>query len=223
MAFNVYSYIKLGPRFPFLVVVSTPFFRFCINNCLLPLSFIIVYLVKMSSFQLTEELASYGTVFIYNLSFVTGFLLFIFLSVLYFFPLRTNKEADDSFSESNPVSTITSKGIGQKWYNYFREKRTRPVFYIGRGFKIHKSRSVSHLDKSVVEGVFSKTRINAFIFEILTITAFISLGFFRNIALFEVPAAMSILMLLTILSMVIGALNSWFHRWTCETMRLKHQ
>lgn len=214
MAFNVYSYIKLGPRFPFLVVVSTPFFRFCINNCLLPLSFIIVYLVKMSSFQLTEELASYGTVFIYNLSFVTGFLLFIFLSVLYFFPLRTNKDADDSVSESNPVSTITSKGIGQKWYNYFREKRTRPVFYIGRSFKIHKSRSVSHLDKSVVEGVFSKTRINAFIFEILTITAFISLGFFRNIALFEVPAAMSILMLLTILSMVIGALNSWFHRWT---------
>jgi len=65
-----------------------------------------------------------------------------------------------------------------------------------------------------VEGVFSKTRINAFIFEVLTITAFISLSFFRNYSLFEVPAAMSILMLLTILSMVIGALNSWFHRWT---------
>ena len=50
MGFNVYSYTKLGPRFPFLVVVSTPFFRFCINNALLPLIFIIVYLVKMSKF-----------------------------------------------------------------------------------------------------------------------------------------------------------------------------
>jgi hypothetical protein len=168
----------------------------------------------MSQFQLNEELASTSDVLIYNVSFFIGFLLFIFLSILYFFPLRTNKDADDSITESNPVSTITSKGIGQKWYNYFREKRTRPIYYIGRSFKLHKSRSVAHLDKGVVEGVFSKTRINAFIFEVLTITAFISLSFFRNYSLFEVPAAMSILMLLTILSMVIGALNSWFHRWT---------
>ena len=214
MAFNVYSYIKLGPRFPFLVVVSTPFFRFCINNFLLPLSYIIVYLVKMSQFQLNEELASSRDVLIYNVSFFIGFSLFILLSILYFFPLRTNKDADDSIKESNPVSTITNKGIGKKWYNYFREKRTRPIYYLGRSFKLYKSRSVAHLDKSVVEGVFSKTRINAFIFELLTITAFISLSFFRNYSLFEVPAAMSILMLLTILSMVIGALNSWFHRWT---------
>jgi hypothetical protein len=70
------------------------------------------------------------------------------------------------------------------------------------------------LDKHIVESVFSQTRINAFIFEVLTISAFLSLSFFRNFSLFEVPAAMSILMLLTIISMVIGALNSWFHRWT---------
>ena len=155
MAFNVYSYIKLGPRFPFLVVVSTPFFRFCINNFLIPFSYIIIYLVKMSQFQLNEELASTSDVLIYNLSFFIGFFLFIFLSILYFFPLRTNKYTDDSITESNPVSTITSKGIGQKWYNYFREKRTRPIYYIGRGFKLYKSRSVAHLEKGVVEGVFS--------------------------------------------------------------------
>ena len=62
MGFNVYSYTKLGPRYPFLVVVSTPFFRFCINNALIPLAFIIIYLVKMSKFQLYEEFASGTTV-----------------------------------------------------------------------------------------------------------------------------------------------------------------
>lgn len=214
MAFNVYSYIKLGPRFPFLVVVSTPFFRFCINNFLIPLAYIIIYLVKMSIFQHNEELASNSEILIYNVSFLVGFMLFIMLSILYFFPLRTNKDADDTITESNPVSTITSKGLGQKWYNYFREKRTRPIYYIGKQFRLYKSRSVAHLDKHIVESVFSQTRINAFIFEVLTISAFLSLSFFRNFSLFEVPAAMSILMLLTILSMVIGALNSWFHRWT---------
>ncbi len=35
------------------------------------------------------------------------------LSILYFFPLRTNKDTDDAITESNPVSTITSKGLGK--------------------------------------------------------------------------------------------------------------
>ena len=74
MAFNVYSYIKLGPRFPFLVVVSTPFFRFCINNFLIPLAYITIYLVKMTAFQLTEELASKSNVLIYNISFLTRYI-----------------------------------------------------------------------------------------------------------------------------------------------------
>ena len=213
MGFNVYSYTKLGPRFPFLVVVSTPFFRFCINNALLPLIFIIVYLVKMSKFQLYEEFAPVSTVLIYNIFFIIGFLLFILLSILYFFPLRRNKDTDDNLPESNPVSSITNKGAGKKWYNYFRENRKRQIYYIGRNFKIHKSRSVSHLDEQVIKQVFSQNRINALIFEIITISAFLSLGFLRNYSLFEVPASMSIITLLTIITMAFGALSSWFHRW----------
>ena len=213
MGFNVYSYTKLGPRFPFLVVVSTPFFRFCINNALLPLIFIIVYLVKMSKFQLYEEFAPVSTVLIYNIFFIIGFLLFILLSILYFFPLRRNKDTDDNLPESNPVSSITNKGAGKKWYNYFRENRKRQIYYIGRSFKIHKSRSVSHLDEQVIKQVFSQNRINALIFEIITISAFLSLGFLRNYSLFEVPASMSIITLLTIITMAFGALSSWFHRW----------
>ncbi len=213
MGFNVYSYTKLGPRFPFLVVVSTPFFRFCINNGLLPLSFIIIYLIKMSQFQLNEEFAPVMTVIIYNIFFIIGFSLFILLSILYFFPLRRNRNTDDTSPESNPVSSITNKGVGKKWYNYFRERKKTPIYYIGRNFKIYKSRSIAHLDENVVKQVFAQNRINALIFEVITIFAFLSLSFFRNYDLFEVPASMSIVTLLTIIAMVFGALSSWFHRW----------
>jgi hypothetical protein len=218
MGFNVYSYTKLGPRFPFLVVVSTPFFRFCINNALLPLLFIIFYLIKMSKFQLYEEFAPVSTVLIYNIFFILGFFLFILLSILYFFPLRRNRDADDNLPESNPVSSITNKGAGKKWFNYFRENRKRQVYYIGRNFKIYKSRSIAHLDEMIIKQVFSQNRINALIFEIITISAFLSLGFLRNYSLFEVPASMSIITLLTIIAMVFGALSSWFHRWAYPTI-----
>lgn len=214
MAFNIYSYTKIGPRFPFLIVVSTPFFRFCINNSLIPISFLIVYILKMSRFQANEELASSLQIYIYALSFLIGFFTFIALSILYFFPIRRNRNLNDDEEESsqNPISSVTTKGT--KWYNYFRSESKRPIFYIGKKFKIYKSRSILHLDQELIEQIYGQNRINAFIFEALTIMSFLGMGFFRNYAIFEMPSAMSLVALLTIISMLVSALRSWFHRWT---------
>jgi hypothetical protein len=213
MAFNVYSYTKIGPRFPFLIVVSTPFFRFCINNALIPIIFIIFYLGKMSAFQSSEELASRYQIFIYCLSFISGFLIFIALSILYFFPLRRNRDQNDDEEESsqNPVSSVTIKGA--KWYNYFRSESKRPIYYIGKKFRIYKSRSIQHLDQDLIEQIYGQNRINAFIFEAITLISFLGMGFFRNYTFFEMPAAVSVVTLLTIISMLFSALMSWFHRW----------
>jgi hypothetical protein len=213
MAYNVYSYTKLGPRFPFLIVVSAPFFRFCINNSLIPMVFIIFYLIKMAKFQVTEELASSSDIFQYITAFIIGFLIFIALSILYFFPLRRNKDQNDDEEESsqNPVSSVTVKGA--KWYNYFRSESKRPIYYIGRKFKIYKSRSIQHLDQELIEQIYGQNRINAFIFEAITLVAFLGMGFFRNYSFFEMPAAVSIVTLLTIISMLFSTLMSWFHRW----------
>lgn len=214
MAFNIYSYTKIGPRFPFLIVVSTPFFRFCINNSLIPITFLIVYLLKMSRFQTNEELATTLEIFVYTLSFLIGFFTFIALSILYFFPIRRNRNLNDDEEESsqNPISSVTTKGT--KWYNYFRSESKRPIFYIGKRFKIYKSRSILHLDQELIEQIYGQNRINAFIFEALTIMSFLGMGFFRDYAFFEMPSAMSLVALLTIISMLVSALRSWFHRWT---------
>jgi hypothetical protein len=213
MAFNVYSYTKIGPRFPFLIVVSTPFLRFCINNSIIPIAFITFYLIQMIHFQQTEELASLSQIFQYVLSFASGFLVFILLSILYFFPTRRNRFHDDDDEESseNPISSVTVKGA--KWYNYFRSESKRPIYYIGRKFKIYKSRSIQHLDQELIEQIYGQNRINAFIFEAITVVAFLGMGFFRNYSFFEMPAAVSVMALLTIISMLFSALISWFHRW----------
>lgn len=213
MAFNAYSYTKIGPRFPFLIVVSSPFLRFCLNNALIPLFFTIIYLIKMARFQANEELASNSQIFVYSLFYLCGFSLFIALSFLFFFPIRRNLYQNDEEDESsnNPISSIADKGI--KWYNYFRSESKRPIYYIGKKFKIFKSRSIQHLDQELIEQIYGQNRINAFIFEALTLAAFLVMGFFRNYAVFEMPAAMSIVTLLTIVLMLISAVLSWFHRW----------
>ena len=213
MAFNTYSYIKLGPRYQFLAAVSRPFFKFCINNSLIPLSFFIFYLLQMISFQNQQELTDWKTITMFSLSVFLGALLFILLSIFYFFPTTKNKHVvSDEETQGTPISSVLNKQL--KWYNYFRTERKRPFIYIGRHLKLYQSRKITHLDKEVIERVFAQNRINATIFEILTISAFFILSFFRDLPVFETPAAMSIVLLLTMIHMIFSAMMSWFHRWT---------
>lgn len=214
MAFNTYSYSKLGPRFPFLVVVSAPFFRFCLNNALIPLSYITYYLYRMSIFQASEELASTSTIVGYNFAYIGGFISFILLSFAYFFPIRKNKDLNDDADDSTDslIKSFTNKG--EKWYNYFRADSRRPIYYIGKRFKIYRSRSVAHLDTDLIDQIYASGRINAFGFEALTLATFLGIGFFREYPIFELPAAVSVVLVFTILSMLFSAIFSWFHRWT---------
>jgi hypothetical protein len=219
MAFNTYSYIKLGPRYQFLAAVSRPFFKFCLNNFIIPLSFVFFYMVNMTSFQFTEELASTSEVIGYNTSFLLGFLFFIIVSLLYFFPTtRDRNESVYQDQSENPIGSVLARR--EKWYNFFRSERTRPYLYIGNRFRLYRSRSVSHLNREVIEKVFAQNRISAAVFELLTIGSFLLFSFLKDLPMMEFPAATSVVLLLTLIHMVFSFLMSWFHRWTYPLLLL---
>ena len=50
MAFHIYSYILFSRDFKFLATLSRPFLKFCLNNMLIPLAFILVYFSKFINF-----------------------------------------------------------------------------------------------------------------------------------------------------------------------------
>jgi len=214
VGFHTYSYMKLGFRYPFLALAHRPFVRFSTNNSLIPVIFIIYYCIKMSQFQLEEEFATGTEILIYNLCFLLGIILFITLSLLYFFPLSKNQWYENR-DEIAPKITIDSyTHPTEKWYNFFRTNGHSYYFYVAKNLLIKRSRDIRHIDKDILEGVFAKNRISASIFEFLTIFSFIGLGFLGQISIFEVPAAMSIVMLITTIHMIYSALASWLHRWT---------
>ena len=215
MMFNAYSYSKLGPRFPFLLVVSTPFFRFFINNSLIPLSFTLFYIWNTSFFLSEEELYTSASIFMFMLGFLAGILTFIVLSMTYFFQIRRNKDVDDDLeNDSNQGPFISFQGKrNEKWFNYFRLETKRPIFYLGKRFKIYRSRPTSHLDREVVEQIYAENRIYVFLFEFTTLIAFIGMGFFKDVKYFDIPAAMSIVTLMSILNLIFNTLKTWFHRW----------
>lgn len=217
MAFNTYSYVRVGPKYPFLVLVKRPFLKFCKNNTIIPIVFITFYLYKMAGFQSVEEFASSGTILFYSLSFLGGVLGFIAISFIYFFPISSRslihiKEAEEAGSPQ-PVESVLLN-TNRKWYHSFFQNNRRTYIYIGQSLQFAKSRSVSHIDTEVIRKIYTKNRINTSVFELLTIITFVVLGLFSGYKAFETPAATSIMLLLTIVLMLFSALQSWFGRWT---------
>ncbi len=217
MAFNMYSYMKLGTKYPFLATLSRPFIKFCWNNALIPLTFSVYYIVRFSQFQMEEEFATKGIITIYAIAYLVGFFLFVLFSNLYFFP--TNKDffkltgkKDTELAIEEPISSFFHQKVD--WNLLFKYEKDRSYVYISGFSKWRKSRSVKHYDKAVLEKVFAHNRINATFFEIVTVVSFIVMGMFREFPFFELPAGMSIVLLLSIILMLFSIFRSWFKYWT---------
>ncbi len=215
MAFNTYSYITLGPRFPFLMTLAKPFLKFCYNNSLIPAFFITFYIIKMSSFQFGEELASVIEIIWYNLACLGGILGFFILSFFYFFPITRRHERTRE-NEKELITSITHRE--ESWYLQYTRETEKRYIYIGKRMSLNRSRSIKHFNRALILRTFAKNRISASVFEIITICAFFFLGFLNGYNFMEVPAGMSIVLLITITMMLYSALKSWLHNWAIPVL-----
>ena len=218
MAFQTYSYILLGPKYPFIATLSRPFFKFSLNNSLIPLAFIVNLSISIYAFQKNQEFVTTSNLFSLVASFVVGVFLFISFSFLYFFPTNkdlfkiTGKRSEDYVKKSSNVNASLHKK--QTWYEDFLKRSLDRYYYLGRALRIKRSRSSIHYDRKVLDQVFTQNHINASVFEVVLILSFFAIGFFRDIEFFQVPASVSIMMLFTIIVMLISAFFSWFKNWT---------
>ncbi|HRP61519.1 MAG TPA: hypothetical protein PK833_14700, partial [Vicingus sp.] len=83
MAFNITGYVINSSKFPFIAALKYPFLRYCINNSLLPLLFLIFYIYKMVGFLRESEAVSVIEIIIYILGFLAGYTIFITISLFY--------------------------------------------------------------------------------------------------------------------------------------------
>ena len=214
MAFHLYSYLIIGPRFPFIASLYRPFYKFCINNSLLPMLFYILLITNIYDVQINEELVEPKTALIDIFSLTLGIVSFILFSMLYFF--TTNKGGEGMFKRMQNTPTGV-KSIFQKTHTYIKltiSEEQQPQYYMKSPFKIKHSRSVDHYDKEVLDKVFKQNYFNATLFEIMAIISFVSIGLFQTYQVFVIPAAASMLLFFTLMIMIVSFLYSWFKGWT---------
>ncbi len=216
MIFHITSYILDGPRFSFIGTVSQPFFTFSINNSLIPLSFMITYMVLVVQYQITNEFTEGSSLLVYILGIICGFSL---MTVIFYIYIRfTNKDifkyvvckVDEKLKEN---ITIT-RASAMKKLNVARKRQIRVDTFIDRHFDFRKvPDNEGFYDKATILQVFDQNHLNLVTVELALFVVLLFIGVFNDFPVFQIPAAASTVILITIFVMFTGAFSYWFGSW----------
>lgn len=223
MAFNISSYIVNGYKFPFIATISRPFVKYCLNNAIIPLVFIISYLREIYIYQVHQQETTKVIVWYFIAAVSLGIFFFIFITLTYF--LTTNKDIFSLFGLKKLKQLSNKKYIKSpigdflhkknSWNErYFDKIQPKVSAYFSLDFRIKTARDSSHYNWQMLDMVFRQNHLNAAFFQVSVFISIILLGFFREKEMFLIPAGATIFLFLTMLVMIVSALNSWFKGWT---------
>ncbi|MDF9799053.1 hypothetical protein OKW21_004316 [Catalinimonas alkaloidigena] len=213
MAYHITCYILDGNNFSFLGVLSRPFAKLALNNAIIPIAFVITYIFHIIGFQLKNEYNTYWDIFVKVAGFLSGFMLMLAFLFAYF--KFTNKDIF-KFVASNVNRqlkrvTISRVRIMQN-LKTAQKNPNRVDHYFDINFKLRRAPSGSY-DKDLVTRVFDQNHLNSIIIESFIFLLILALGLFHDRPLFQIPAAASGVLLLTIIMMLIGAITYWLRGW----------
>lgn len=219
MAFHITCYINDGHRFSFVGALSRPFTKFVINNSLIPLVFLAVYTFEIIKFQISSEYTTAGDL-ARNLSgLVVGYLFMSFLFFVYFW--LTNKDIFKyvvcQIDEKLKQNVKVTRASAMKKLDIARKKQIHVDNYVDYDFRIKKVEDTNFYDKATIIQVFDQNHFNLVVIELLIFGFVLILGIFKDSPSFQLPAAASFMIFLTIFVMMAGAFSYWFGGWSATT------
>jgi hypothetical protein len=218
-AFQITSYINDGHRFSFVGALSKPFTKFSINNSIIPIIFFAVYLFQIIRFQVSNQYSDTATL-IWN---ITGLVVgFIFMSGIFFtYFWLTNKDIfkymvcriDEKLKEKVQVTRASA----MKKLDIARKKQVRVDNYFD-GLRLRKVEDEADFyDRAEVLKVFDQNHFNLVIIELFIFALILLLGIFKDYPAFQLPAAASFMIFVTVFVMLSGAFSYWFGNWSATT------
>lgn len=212
MGWNITTFILHSMRFRFLATTSKPFLKYCLNNAIIPVCFLILYFFEAYYYDRNMELIPVFDFIIIAAGFVGGLFLVVAISFAYFFTadkriVRTLKPGMLDFDEHKKAehdqNVQTEIGFGL------------PVgYYLNTRFRFRKARKVAHYSQEFLDSIFMRHHISAIITIMMAFIFMTFIGFFLDHKIFQVPAAASILIFFGVVVAVIGALTHFLRSWS---------
>ncbi len=212
MSWNITTFILHSKRCRFLATTSKPFFKYCINNAIIPFCFLLLYFFEAYSFDQRNELIPLWEFIGIVAGFIGGFFLIIAISFIYFFNADKRivrkfkpdfKDFDENKKFKQHEDALADDNFGL------------PIgYYFTTYFTLKKARKVGHYSKEFLDTIFKRHHLSAMVTVLMAFIFMILTGFFLDNRFFQIPAAASILLLFAILNAVIGALAYFLRSWS---------
>jgi hypothetical protein len=215
-AFHITCYITDGHRFSFIGALSKPFTKFIINNSIIPIVYLITYVYQIIAFQVNNQYST-GSALRWNLfGLLCGFLVMTLLFFVYFW--FTNKDIFKyvicRIDEKIKQNVKVTRASALKKLDIARKKQVHVDNYVDYDFKIKKIEDNSFYDKEMILKVFDQNHFNLVIIELFIFAVVMVLGVFKDYPSFQLPAASSCIIFLTVFVMMSGAFTYWFGGWS---------
>ena len=213
MSWNITTFILFCRHFKFLATTSKPFLKYCINNSIIPLIFLFFYFFNAVYFDKYKELTSNWQIFVLTSGFLLGFIFILIISFIYFF--RADKTITQRMTAVinkpsefkivfRPQVSLTSGG----------SRLIKVTSYLNTLIHAKPVRDVSHYSALFIDTIFSRHNFAAMLSIFFAFVFLITVGFFLDHHIFQLPAAASITVFFAILVAVAGAFSYFMQSWS---------
>lgn len=211
MCWNITTFILFSRHVPFLAATQYPFFKYCINNSVIPIAFLIFYLVRAYQFSHYKELIPNVEIIFITLGFITGFILMLSVSFFYFFGADKTilKRIQPLFKGATALVSQLQPEQPKKTGSLIRAE-----WFLTSFASVRRCRDVSHYSDQLMDTIFKRHHFAAVVSVLVAVLFLITTGFFLENPLFQIPAGASITLLFAILIGASGALAYFFQSWS---------
>lgn len=212
MSWNISTFILFSRQFHFLAATTNPFLKYCINNAIIPILFLLFYFFKAYSFTRHKELVRNAEILFLVGGFLAGLVLILAVSFIYFF------RADRSILRrmmpvlSNPGEYITHLRPAKETYHY--QSLLKVEWYFDSPLHLRPCRDVRHYTPEFIDSLFKRHHFAAILCVFVAFLFLITIGFFLESPFFQIPAAASITIFFSILIGVAGAFSYFLQSWS---------
>ena len=218
MSWNITTFILHARQIRFLATTEQPFLKFCVNNAAIPVIFLIVYFFNLVSYNAEQELLNTWEILALIGGFVGGLILALVISFAYFFGadisiykrfgshiIAENQKYEQAAKKNNITSVSGKTDIRVNWF-------------LSAKFGLRKPRNVQHYTQEFLDMIFKRHHFAAVLAILISFIFLLTIGFFSDNKVFQVPAGASITIFFAILIAVAGAISLFLGTWSLPVL-----
>jgi hypothetical protein len=216
MSWNIATFILHSNYLKFLATTAQPFLKYCINNSIIPILFLLYYFFTAVQYNMYKELMLTGQILLLVGGFVGGLFVAIIIAFAYFFGADKTiyynmgsviKKANRDY-EAIADNTILPK----------EKHALRVDWFFSAKFKLRKPREIRHYNPDFVDSIFKRHHFAAVIAFTIAFIFLIGIGFISDEKLFQIPAAASVTIFFALVIAVAGAFSTFLKSWSIPVL-----